>query len=70
VKFSGNSEHLGRVSAPGRPRLFLIQILLRAGDRVVVPFADVGPLKFPAGLPDEKVLFLSGILPTAYKMRP
>ncbi len=31
-----------------------------------VPFADVGPLKIPAGLPDEKVLFLSDILPTAY----
>lgn len=31
-----------------------------------VPFADVGPLKIPDGLPDEKVLFLSDILPTAY----
>src|SRR5215470_4889801 len=26
---------------------------------VRVPFADVGPLKIPNGLPDEKVLFLS-----------
>jgi Threonine dehydrogenase and related Zn-dependent dehydrogenases len=31
-----------------------------------VPFADVGPLKVPDGLPDEKVLFLSDILPTGY----
>src|SRR6478735_8143785 len=31
-----------------------------------VPFADVGALKVPDGLPDEKVLFLSDILPTAY----
>ncbi|MFL5684205.1 MAG: alcohol dehydrogenase catalytic domain-containing protein, partial [Chloroflexota bacterium] len=33
---------------------------------VRVPFADVGPLKVPAELPDEKVLFLSDILPTGY----
>src|SRR5205807_2587948 len=33
---------------------------------VRVPFADVGPLKIPEGLPDEKVLFLSDIFPTAY----
>jgi threonine dehydrogenase-like Zn-dependent dehydrogenase len=31
-----------------------------------VPFADVGPLKVPAGLPDEQVLFLSDIFPTGY----
>jgi threonine dehydrogenase-like Zn-dependent dehydrogenase len=31
-----------------------------------VPFADVGPLKIPAGLPDEKVVFLSDIFPTGY----
>ncbi len=31
-----------------------------------VPFADVGPVKIPEGLPDEKVLFLSDILPTGY----
>jgi len=31
-----------------------------------VPFADVGPLKIPAGLTDEQVLFLSDILPTGY----
>jgi threonine dehydrogenase-like Zn-dependent dehydrogenase len=31
-----------------------------------VPFADVGPLKIPAGMPDEKVLFLSDIFPTGY----
>jgi len=33
---------------------------------VRVPFADVGPLKVPEGLPDEKVLFLSDIFPTGY----
>jgi threonine dehydrogenase-like Zn-dependent dehydrogenase len=31
-----------------------------------VPFADVGPIKVPAGLPDEQVLFLSDIFPTGY----
>ena len=31
-----------------------------------VPFADVGPLKVPAGIPDEQVLFLSDIFPTGY----
>ncbi len=31
-----------------------------------VPFADVGPLKIPEGMPDEKVLFLSDIFPTGY----
>jgi threonine dehydrogenase-like Zn-dependent dehydrogenase len=33
---------------------------------VRVPFADVGHLKIPAELPDEKVLFLTDILPTGY----
>ncbi|MDR8413818.1 glutathione-dependent formaldehyde dehydrogenase [Nonomuraea sp. 3-1Str] len=31
-----------------------------------VPFADVGPIKIEDDLPDEKVLFLSDILPTGY----
>jgi threonine dehydrogenase-like Zn-dependent dehydrogenase len=31
-----------------------------------VPFADVGPLKVPEGMTDEKVLFLSDIFPTGY----
>jgi len=31
-----------------------------------VPFADVNPLKIPAGMSDEQVLFLSDILPTGY----
>jgi threonine dehydrogenase-like Zn-dependent dehydrogenase len=31
-----------------------------------VPFADVGPIKVPAGLNDEQVLFLSDIFPTGY----
>jgi threonine dehydrogenase-like Zn-dependent dehydrogenase len=33
---------------------------------VRVPFADVGPIKIPEGIPDEKVLFLSDIFPTGY----
>jgi len=31
-----------------------------------VPFADVGPIKIEDDLPDEKVLFLSDIFPTAF----
>jgi threonine dehydrogenase-like Zn-dependent dehydrogenase len=31
-----------------------------------VPFADIGPIKIPDGLPDEQVLFLSDIFPTGY----
>src|SRR5436190_12539120 len=31
-----------------------------------VPFADVGPIKVPADLSDEQVLFLSDIFPTGY----
>jgi threonine dehydrogenase-like Zn-dependent dehydrogenase len=31
-----------------------------------VPFADVGPLKIPDGIEDEKVLFLSDIFPTGW----
>jgi threonine dehydrogenase-like Zn-dependent dehydrogenase len=31
-----------------------------------VPFADVGPIKIPEGLEDEKVLFLSDVFPTGY----
>jgi threonine dehydrogenase-like Zn-dependent dehydrogenase len=31
-----------------------------------VPFADVGPLRVPDDIPDEKVLFLSDIFPTGY----
>jgi threonine dehydrogenase-like Zn-dependent dehydrogenase len=33
---------------------------------VRVPFADFGPMKVPDGIPDEKVLLLSDILPTAW----
>ena len=33
---------------------------------VRVPYADVGPIKIPDGLDDERVLFLSDILPTGY----
>jgi threonine dehydrogenase-like Zn-dependent dehydrogenase len=32
-----------------------------------VPFADVGPLKIPDGVEDEKVLFLTDILPTGWR---
>jgi threonine dehydrogenase-like Zn-dependent dehydrogenase len=31
-----------------------------------VPFADVGTIKIPDGIADEKVLFLSDIFPTGY----
>src|SRR4051795_2490615 len=31
-----------------------------------VPFADVGTIKIPDDMPDEKVLFLSDIFPTGY----
>ena len=31
-----------------------------------VPFADIGPIKIPDGIPDEKVVFLSDIFPTGY----
>lgn len=31
-----------------------------------VPFADVGPIKVPAGVPDEQMLFLSDVFPTGY----
>ncbi len=31
-----------------------------------VPFADVGPIKVPDGMPDDQVLFLSDIFPTAW----
>ncbi len=34
---------------------------------VRVPFADVGPIKIPDGMDDEKVLFLSDIFPTGYQ---
>lgn len=34
---------------------------------VRAPKANVGPLVIPPGLPDEKVLFLSDILPTGYQ---
>ncbi|MEZ6090390.1 MAG: zinc-dependent alcohol dehydrogenase [Pirellulaceae bacterium] len=33
---------------------------------VRVPFADVGPLKVPEGMEDERALFLSDIFPTGY----
>lgn len=31
-----------------------------------VPYADVGPVKIPDGMPDEMVLFLSDVFPTGY----
>jgi threonine dehydrogenase-like Zn-dependent dehydrogenase len=34
---------------------------------VRVPFADVGPIKLPSGMPDERFLYLSDILPTAWQ---
>jgi threonine dehydrogenase-like Zn-dependent dehydrogenase len=34
---------------------------------VRVPYADVGPLKIESGIEDDRVLFLSDILPTGYQ---
>jgi len=34
---------------------------------VRVPYADVGPLKVPDDIPDEKLLFLTDIFPTGYQ---
>src|SRR5436305_3061038 len=34
---------------------------------VRVPYADVGPVKLPNGIDDEKVLFLSDIFPTGWQ---
>jgi threonine dehydrogenase-like Zn-dependent dehydrogenase len=31
-----------------------------------VPFADIGPIKVPNGIPDEQAVFLSDIFPTGY----
>ncbi len=31
-----------------------------------IPYADVGPIKIPDGIPDDKVIFLSDIFPTGY----
>ena len=36
-------------------------------ERVRVPFAGVGPMKIPADMTDEDVLFLSDIVPTGYE---
>lgn len=33
---------------------------------VRVPYSDIGPIKIPKDMPDEKVLFLSDIFPTGY----
>src|SRR5881409_4428462 len=38
----------------------------RQAEYVRVPFADVGPITIPDGMPDEQVLFLSDIFPTGY----
>jgi threonine dehydrogenase-like Zn-dependent dehydrogenase len=34
---------------------------------VRVPFADVGPITLPSGVPDERFLYLSDVLPTAWQ---
>jgi threonine dehydrogenase-like Zn-dependent dehydrogenase len=34
---------------------------------VRVPYADVGPVKIPAGMPDEQALFLGDIFPTGWQ---
>src|SRR5690606_24634672 len=38
----------------------------RQAELVRVPHADIGPIKVPNGLPDDKVLFLSDIFPTGW----
>ena len=37
-------------------------------ERVLVPFADTSTYPIPAGVPDEEVLMLADILPTAYEV--
>ena len=39
----------------------------RQAEYVRVPYADVGPVKIPDGIDDEKVLFLSDIFPTGWQ---
>lgn len=34
---------------------------------VRIPFADVSPYKVPTGIPDERLLFLTDVLPTGYQ---
>jgi threonine dehydrogenase-like Zn-dependent dehydrogenase len=34
---------------------------------VRVPYADVGPMKVPDGIPDEQLLFLTDVFPTGYQ---
>lgn len=34
---------------------------------VRIPFADVSPFKVPHGIPDERLLFLTDVLPTGYQ---
>jgi threonine dehydrogenase-like Zn-dependent dehydrogenase len=58
--------------AAGRKEISIIWLLAMGGyaggqaQYARVPFANVGPLKIESDLPDEKVLFLSDILPTGY----
>ncbi len=44
--------------------------MLGQAEYVRVPFSDVGPIVIPDGVDDDKVLFLSDILPTGWMAAP
>ena len=60
------------IRPPPRTTLLPYATLFRSGyaggqaEYVRVPFSDVGPIVIPDGIEDEKVLFLSDILPTGW----
>ena len=58
----------GRTRAGGTFRLFTFarRLCRRQPEYLRVPHADVGPIKIESDLSDEKVLFLSDILPIGY----
>lgn len=69
---SGRGAILNKKQIPSGAALFGFSHLYGGipggqAEYVRVPKANVGPLKIPDGLDDEKVLFLSDILPTGYQ---
>lgn len=69
---SGRGAILNKKSIPPGAALFGYSHLYGGvpggqADFVRVPKANVGPFKVPTALPDDKVLFLSDILPTAWQ---
>lgn len=68
---SGEGATLNRKAFRHRRRCLAIAICTAgsraAAEYVRVPKANTGPFKVPDTLPDEKVLFLSDILPTAWQ---